>query len=287
MNEIASQLESNGFSISSLVQIIQRNNYSKRFNTLQYFCIFLTADDLSFKVEDEIFNVRGGSAIFVGPQKVVELISKPDGKEFYVIAFTAAFFESSQKDSLLLNSAIFFNNHSPIFTAPYFGNNDYNRIILIDRLQKFSNVDQSLFIAAAHNSIESLLLDAHFHTNKNKSDTPVKTINFSFNKFKVLLQKDFKKSKKVSYYADLMFMSPRRLTEICEQVCNKSAKQIIIDKIKFECEKEIKFTELSFSEIGYKLGFNDEGNFTNFVKKHLGKKPSEIRNTKVDCFFKV
>ncbi len=56
-----------------------------------------------------------------------------------------------------------------------------------------------------------------------------------------------------------------------EYAYGKSAKQLIIEKVKFECEKAIKFSNLTMSEIAFDLGFSDEGNFTNFVKKHCGK----------------
>ena len=62
-----------------------------------------------------------------------------------------------------------------------------------------------------------------------------------------------------------------------EFVYGKSAKQMIIEKVRFECEKAIKFSNKTLSEIAFDLGFKDEGNFTNFVKKHSGRKPSDMR----------
>jgi len=76
----------------------------------------------------------------------------------------------------------------------------------------------------------------------------------------------------------LLKISPRRLSDITEQISGKTAKEIIIEKIKFECMKSICHTHKTFSDIMYDLGFNDEANVTNFVKKHLGKKPSLLRN---------
>ena len=278
MNEISSQLANHGFSINPLEKIIERNNYSRRFSTLEFFCIFLTSENLVFKVDEETYRVKGGNAIFIGPQKLVELLKDPRGMEFYVIAFSESFYDKTSNESIFLNSEIFFNNESHIFTAPYFGNKDFNKVILIERLFKFSMKGQILYTAAAHNTIESLLLDAHlFITHQNNETKPKSLYIQCFNKFNFFLQRDFKIAKNVSHYSDLLKVSPRKLTEITEKVCGKPAKQIIIDKIRLECLKAIKYSNDSFSEITYELGFNDEANFTNFVKKHLGKKPSEIR----------
>lgn len=285
MKEISNQLASQGFSICALHDIIKRNNFSRKFSTSQFFCIFISGDDLSFKVEDELYHIKAGNSIFVGPHKVIELLSNHTGDKFYIIAFSEQFYDSNSKDSIFLNSELFFNKKSYIFSAPYFGNSDFNKIVLVDRLLKFSSEQKDLFKAAAHNIIEALLIDGYSYL---KKDSPLenphdRSNRAYFNKFKILLNRDIKKEKTVSYYAEILRISPRRLSEICEGLHGKSAKQIIIDKLKFECEKIIKFTTKSMSEITYELGFSDEANFTNFVKRHLEQKPSEIRKLNISA----
>lgn len=278
MQEISNQLSTYGFSISSLSKILERNNYSNKFSTSEFFCIFLTAQDLYIKVEDESLHISGGNAIFIGPQKVVELMENIVGKEFFTIAFSSKFYETNFHDSYFINSEIFFSEKSPVFVAPYFGNSEFNKVVLIERLAKFSLKGVNMYRAAAHNTIEALLLDAYIHIKdiQQINQHSIDSISYA-NRFKVFLHRDFRSSKNVSYYADLLRISPRKLTQSTEQVWNKNAKQIIIDKVKFEAEKAIKFTSKSLSEITYELGFKDESNFTNFVKKHIGEKPSEIR----------
>lgn len=277
MYQITNQLHKIGFSINLISSIIKRNNYQRQFNTQEYFCILLTAQDLDLIVSGRSYNIIGGNAVFIGPQKDVE-IDNAFGKEIYVIAFSAGFYDKSSKDSLFLNSQVFFNPQSEIFIAPYFGNHKYNQIILIERLLKFQNKDESLYISAAHNAIEGLILDAYLHVENHHVDKDERMEYVSYvNRFRILLQRDFKIAKKVSHYADELKISVRRLTEMTEYVYGKSAKQLIIEKIKIECEKAIKFSNFTMSEIAFDLGFNDEGNFSNFVKKHSGKKPSEMR----------
>jgi len=277
MYQITDQLHKIGFSISLISSIIRRKNYQRQFNTQEFFCILLTAQDLDVRVSERDYIIAGGNAVFIGPQKDVE-IDNAFGKEIYVIAFSAGFYDKSSKDSLFLNSQVFFNPQSEIFIAPYFGNHKYNQIILIERLLKFQNKDESLYISAAHNAIEGLILDAYLHVENHHVDKDERMEYVSYvNRFRILLQRDFKFAKKVSHYADELKISVRRLTEMTEYVYGKSAKQLIIEKIKIECEKAIKFSNFTMSEIAFDLGFSDEGNFSNFVKKHSGKKPSEMR----------
>lgn len=280
MYKITEELRKNGFSINLVSKIIERNNFSKIFNTQEYFCIFLVAEDLEILVEEKNYNISGGNAVFVGPQKKIELGDVYD-RNIYVIAFTKDFFDKTSKDSFYLNSHLFFNFKSEIFISPYYGTNEYNNVLLVERLQKFSKLnDEKIYLSAAHNAIESLILDAYLNENYIESISPEHLESSNLvNRFTLLLQKNYKVHKKVSYYADQLRVSSRKLTETTESVYGKSAKQMIIEKVSFECEKAIRFSTRSLSEIAFDLGFNDEGNFTNFIKKHLGKKPSEMRET--------
>ena len=62
-----------------------------------------------------------------------------------------------------------------------------------------------------------------------------------------------------------------------EYVLGKTAKHIIIEKLINECKKSLSFSGNNISEIAYDLGFSNEGNFSNFIKKHTGKNPSEMK----------
>lgn len=281
MYQITNELKKIGFSINPVSKIIQRNDYSKKFNTLDYFCIYLIPEDFVITVEHIPYHINAGHTVFVGPHKKVEF-SDLHGMEVYVIAFSSALYDKSYNDSLFLNSKVFFNDNSNIFVSPYFGNKEYNNIVLIDRLLQFQFKKESLYISAAHNTIEGLILDAYLHVGDLEDEKDEKQEYVSIvNRYRILLQRDFKISKKVSHYAEILNITNRKLTEMTEFVYGKTAKQIIIEKIQYESEKYIKYSPLSLSEIAFAMGFNDEGNFTNFIKKHSGKKPSDLRELSI------
>ncbi|AZA57797.1 helix-turn-helix domain-containing protein [Chryseobacterium shandongense] len=276
MYMITDQLRENGFSVIRLDQIIKRNNNIRKFNTLEYFCIYIIMEDLQLIVENTSHDIRAGNIVFVGPQKKVEFLKAP-GYEVFVITFSSTFFERSIKDSLFIYSQLFFNYNSEIFIAP-FTNIHEMRVVFIDRMESFRKKDKSLYLSAAHNAIERLMLDAFLHI---PTEEVKKDIKFDYlycvNKFKVVLQRDYKTAKKVSHYASELNVTPRKLTEMTEYVLGKSAKHIIIEKLITESKKMLSYSNHTISQIAYELGFSDEGNFTNFFKKHTKKNPSEMR----------
>lgn len=273
---ITDQLRENGFSINRLDQIIKRNNNKRQFNTLEYFCIYIIMEDLHLIVENNSYDIAAGNIVFVGPQKNVQFL-KTRGYDTFLITFSSTFFERSIKDSLFINSQLFFNYNSDIFIAPFI-NIEEMRVVFMDRMNSFRKKDKSLYLSAAHNAIERLMLDAFLHipTEEVKKDVKFDYL-YCVNKFKVTLQRDYKTAKKVSHYASELNVTPRKLTEMTEYVLGKSAKHVIIEKLIAESKKMLSYTNYTISQIAYELGFSDEGNFTNFFKKHTKKNPSEMR----------
>ena len=145
---------------------------------------------------------------------------------------------------------------------------------------RFLNKNETLYISAAHHTVKAFILDAMlFADNKQMITAANPEYISSVNRFIVLLQKDFNEHKIVSHYAKALNVTSRELTEMVEQVTGKSAKQIITEKVVSECFKLLKYSSLTISEISYRLGFSNEGNFTHFIKKHSGKNPSEIKTS--------
>lgn len=273
---ITDELENIGFSLNRMDHFIKRNNFSRQFSTLEYYCIYIFMEDMDIEVENMPYSVTSGQIAFLGPQKHI-VFSKTGGSNVLCISFSASFYERSSKDSLFLHSQLFFNYHTDFFVAP-FSNIEQMRVIFMERLEAFRLKDENLYVSAAHNAVERLILDAFLYI---PNEEIKKDIKFDYlhyvNRFKILLQRDYKKEKKVAHYASELNITSRKLTEMTEYVLGKTAKSIIIEKVISEFKKTLAFTSYTISEISYDLGFSDEGNFSNFVKKHTGKNPSEMK----------
>ncbi len=274
---ITDQLKDIGFSVNRLDHIIKRNNNKKKLNTLEFYCIYIILKDIRMTVENITHTIESSNMVFIGPQKSIEF-ETTRGHDVLIITFSSSFYERSVKDSLFLNSQLFFNDNSDIFIAP-FVNKEEMRIVFMDRMESFRKKDRSLFISAAHNAIERLILDAFLYipTQEVRKDVKFDYL-YCVNRFKIILQRDYKTSKKVSHYASELNITPRKLTEMTEYILGKTAKHVIIEKLINESKKLLSYSNYTISQIAYELGFSDEGNFTNFFKKHTQKNPSEMRN---------
>lgn len=273
---ITDQLENLGVSLNRIDQLIARNNFNRRFSTLEYYCIYIFLEHIEVEVENIPYSIRAGHIAFLGPQKQI-VFGKANAANILCITFSASFYERSSKDSLFLNSQLFFNYHTDFFIVP-FSNSEHMRVIFMERMEAFRQKDENLYVSAAHNAIERLILDAFLYIPNEEIKKDVKFDYLHYvNRFKVLLQRDYKREKKVAHYASELNITSRRLSEMTEYVLGKTAKNIIIEKVITEFKRTLTFTNSTISEISYDLGFSDEGNFSNFVKKHTGKNPSEMK----------
>ncbi|NQX92798.1 MAG: AraC family transcriptional regulator, partial [Flavobacteriales bacterium] len=95
--------------------------------------------------------------------------------------------------------------------------------------------------------------------------------------FSALVEKHFKTKHKVQDYADMLFKSPKTLSNVFHQYGNKSPKAIIHERIILEAKRQFHYTDHSVKEVAFELGFEDPGSFSRFFKKHTGMTVSEFK----------
>lgn len=91
-----------------------------------------------------------------------------------------------------------------------------------------------------------------------------------------LIEKHFKQYKYPKDYALLMHMSEKHLNRICKTCLNKTASQLILERIVLEAKRMLAFAELSVSQIADELGYSNSSYFIRLFKKKTGKTPLEF-----------
>nr|WP_288811805.1 helix-turn-helix transcriptional regulator [uncultured Sphingobacterium sp.] len=262
-----------GFQLFSFRNFVDRTIEQ---NEQNFFTIMKAFEPIDVRIDAEKYHLTNDQMIFIGPGRYIELSNTNAGKG-YAICFTAAFYERSVEDAATINSPLFFGEFPLLYGDASFGEDAFNQLI-VDRLSRARMQSDRVFELVAHHCVESLLLDAYHEAAANsklqlKSATDIGLVN----QFSILVHKYCKEYTHVQFYADQLHVTARRLTEACLATTGKTAKSMILAVLVQQAVRYIKHTNLSISQISYEMGFNDESNFRNFVKKQTGHIPRVFR----------
>ncbi|WP_422361954.1 helix-turn-helix domain-containing protein [Reichenbachiella sp.] len=100
----------------------------------------------------------------------------------------------------------------------------------------------------------------------------------SIRKFNVLVDEHYKTLKQVADYADLMFKSPKTLSNVFKQHGSKSPLQVIHERVAIEARRQLLKTNKTAKEIAFDLGFENVSSFNKLFKKCTNLTPVEFRN---------
>ena len=98
-----------------------------------------------------------------------------------------------------------------------------------------------------------------------------------FNRFMMLLERDYKISRDVNYYAAQMNISSKYLTNIVNQVTGHTPKTIIDQYVILQLKLHLKRSTQSIKEMAWEFHFADVSFFCRYFKKHTGLTPQQIR----------
>lgn len=194
------------------------------------------------------------------------------------ILFNREFYCISDHDSeVSCNGILFFGTQDiPIITIPEGQLNKFN--LLHDMfIEEFSTPDN------IQGDMLQMLLKRMIimSTRLAKEQLIVKTLGNdhidTIRKFNFLVDLHYKTKRKVSDYAEMLYKSPKTLSNLFSIYNQKSPQQIILERIALEAKRLINFTDMQNQEIAFELGFNDPAHFSRFFKKMTQMTPSEYR----------
>lgn len=111
------------------------------------------------------------------------------------------------------------------------------------------------------------------------TSTPVdsKALPKSFLAYAERLDERYHVDHSVGSYARGLGYSARTLSRACQQVCGKTAKQVLDERIVLEAKRRLAHTEDAGEQIARRLGFADPSHFARFFRRLAGVTPAEFR----------
>lgn len=240
-------------------------------------CIFVNGAG-SHMIDFKTFDIKSHSIHFLTPGQV-HRISREKNYHGFLLVFSRDFYSIGIQDEDLLMTLPFFNNN----TAEPILNLDEEEFAealdIIEHLRTDYKRDNEIREDVLRSYLHIFLLKCRYFFNKKYLDKDI--INdpafLKVNKFRELVEKQFRKIHLVKEYADLLSESPAHLNKVVKSITGENASEFIIKRIVLEAKRLLIYTDLSNKEISFKMNYDDPSYFSRLFRKKVGTSPSDFR----------
>lgn len=106
---------------------------------------------------------------------------------------------------------------------------------------------------------------------------PLKREEILFKEFIKLVSDHHRKERRVDFYAEQLFLSPKHFSTVIKKVSGKTAGQWIDEYVVLEAKTLLKYSSMSIQEVAYYMNFPNPSFFGKYFKHHTGLSPSEYK----------
>lgn len=145
----------------------------------------------------------------------------------------------------------------------------------------YNDKDNCFRLQIFKNFVQNFLLDFYDKTQHlflQKKSENISRQEEIFKRFIQLIHRYCTTQREVSFYASELFITPRYLSTIVQNVSGITAKNIIDRHVILEIKALLQSTNLSIQEISNQLCFPDQSFFGRYFKKHTGISPVKYRS---------
>jgi Response regulator containing CheY-like receiver domain and AraC-type DNA-binding domain len=226
--------------------------------------------------------VRGHTLFFVSPGQVHTVRPGPD-MHGTIVSFTREFFDAGSEDAarLLLEFPFYFAGDAPAWLSLGKPDTDADSASLVDLFRRLQR-EQDESAPGAAEVIRSLLRillvkAARLHSRRNPSTPKTTRAAVIVREFQLLVEKHFLQETALSAYARRLGVGVNHLNDVVRETTGRSAGEHIRQRRLLSAKRQLLHSELSVSEIGYRLGFKDPSYFSRFFRRYAGVAPGDFR----------
>ena len=110
-----------------------------------------------------------------------------------------------------------------------------------------------------------------------EANKPIKREETLFKQFINLVSEHHRKERRVDFYAEQLFLSPKHFSTVIKKVSGKTAGQWIDEYVILEAKTLLKYSAMSIQEVAYYMNFPNPSFFGKYFKHHTGMSPSEYK----------
>lgn len=141
----------------------------------------------------------------------------------------------------------------------------------------YFRVDITKRLLAAYLYKLGSILYRHRPELQEEASKPLKREEILFKEFIKLVSEYHRKERRVDFYAERLFLSPKHFSTVIKKVSGKTAGQWIDEYVILEAKTLLKYSAMSIQEVAYYMNFPNPSFFGKYFRHHTGMSPSEYK----------
>lgn len=231
-----------------------------------------------YNIDTKEQTVKAGDLLFISERHIVDNYSASADFGCLCIMVSTEFYHGFVQSVQNVSSLLLFSMNNPVVA------------LTPSEVQVFSNyfhtIREKITNTGHHyreNLVKALLL-AMFYDMSNviyrveqQGKKPQMRADALFSQFIRLLEQNFRSIRRVSWYAEQLFITPKYLSEVVKQTSKRTPNEWIDSYVILEARVLLKTTTMSIKEIADELHFPSQSFLGKYFKEHVGVSPSEFR----------
>jgi len=246
-----------------------------------YVTVIFTKGTGTHEIDFQKYDVSEGSLFFLSPGQVHSWELSPD-TDGYIFFFSQPYYEMHYVNQKLKNFPFF---NSPSFPRKLQLESDdlVNMTRLFEAIgseHESQNVMKQGFILSL---ISQIYIQSVREFSKGDEKTSATSVSYfkHYQDFENLLEDSFSSQKSISFYASQLNISAKHLNRITQTVMQKTASEIITERVILEAKRMLIYLDEGLVEIAFRLGYEEYSYFARMFRKNTGITPSQfIKNHK-------
>ena len=245
--------------------------------TLAIFCL---AGRMSVQINLQDFELRANDVLIVQEGTIGEYRGRSDDTRIAVIAFASEYFQTAFQieATMSLQRRLYFSPLYHLIPAAM------EESMAIYRLMKakIAEMDNPFRKGALLGYMQVLTYNAYKYLlaadcEDGKSKEKSGRRQELYTQFIRDVQKNYTKERSISYYADVLCVTPKYLSQIVHQISGRFAGDWITDFVILEAKALLKSRKYTIQQVADMLNFANQSFFGKYFKDKVGCSPSEYQ----------
>lgn len=242
-----------------------------------YATILFTKGSGIHEIDFQKYDVLPGSLFFMSPGQIHSW-ELSDDIEGYLFFCLQDFYEMHYVNQKLRN-------------FPFFGSVNFPRKLQLNESELKENINLMVELQEEYQSqnmmknglILSLMSQIFINSTRqfsrdfeNLASSPNLSYFKHYQEFETLVEEHFTTEKSIAFYASLLHISSKHLNRITQTVVQKTATNVITERVILEAKRMLMYLDESLVEIAFRLGYEEYSYFVRVFRKTSGMTPTQF-----------